>query len=91
MGLFSRMKKYDGVIGKFEYDSKQFRLAGGKEFAILFYIGMETDGVKICDRMFEGSWIKEPPVFPDSVVSKVDALKNCYYMRGYEGPFPDEE
>ena len=48
------------------------------------------DGVKICDRMFDLSKITEPPVFPDSVESKVDATKNCWYMRGYDGPMPND-
>ena len=121
MSLFSGTKKYDGVIGKFEYDPKECRLAGTEMLANLFYVGKETDGskikipegiidcsrmfefssittppvipegVKICDRMFDGSQIQEPPVFPDSVESKVDATKNCYYMRGYDGPMPNDD
>ena len=75
MSLFSGTKKYDGVIGKFEYDPKEFRLAGTEMFANLFYVGKETDGSKIkipegiidCSRMFEFSSITTPPVIPEGV------------------------
>ena len=71
----SKMKKYDGAIGKFEYDPKQFKLAGTKMFANLFYIGHETDGSRIqipegitdCSRMFEYTQIETPPVIPEGV------------------------
>lgn len=122
MSLFGKeMKKYDGAIGKFEYDPKQFQILGDKQHAILRYVGKETRGeniqipegitdctrmfegsdietppvipesVKVCDRMFDLSKIKEPPVFPAGVTSKTDATKNCWYMKGYDGPMPNDE
>lgn len=71
----SKMKSYDGAIGKFEYDPKEFKLAGGKHYAMLLYVGKETDGSKIkipegikdCSRMFEYTDITVPPVIPDGV------------------------
>jgi hypothetical protein len=71
------IQKYNGELGKFEYDDTQFEICNGvvNGDIYLHYIGKETDGSKItipygiedANKMFKDTAIKTAPTIPDSV------------------------
>lgn len=80
------MKKYEGVLGKFQYDETKFEISYTEEKTeFLKYIGEEIDGRKIkipdgvtsLDYTFEGTAITSSPDMPDSVVSADYVCYNC--------------
>lgn len=80
------MKKYEGSLGKFEYDETMFEISHTEDKTeFLKYIGSEIDGKKIkipngvtkLDHTFEGTAIKTSPDMPDSVISADYECYNC--------------
>ena len=73
------LKKYEGILGNFQYDDTEFQL---KSNSYLRYIGTETDGSKIkipagvtnCSYMFQDcSSLLKAPEIPTGVT-------NCFAM-----------
>ena len=75
------MKHYEGSLGKFDYDEKQFRV----DDRVLHYIGKETDGSKVIIPIglnslawtFAKSNLVTPPVMPDGVTNCYNAFREC--------------
>jgi len=78
-------KKYEGPLGKFVYDTAEFKIIQGH----LHYIGAQTDGKRIkiphgitdCRYMFSDSDITIPPVIPKDVTNCIGMFKNCYTLK----------
>lgn len=75
------IRRYNGPIGSFSYDTSQFAMQKGH----LIYHGKETDGSKIkipqgvkdISNTFAGSKLVTPPVIPETVVSMNGAFMGC--------------
>ena len=74
------IKKYNGILGSFEYEDTEFKIIEKDEEICLHYIGKEPDGDKIkipegivdCNHMFfDCSILKKAPIIPESVISCV--------------------
>lgn len=78
-------RKYDGSLGRFEYDDTEFQVTDSGGATYLHYVGRETDGSKIrvpegivdANRMFMGTGITSAPRLPEGVVRADYAYMEC--------------
>ena len=92
------IQRYEGKLGKFEYDDTEFQYHTSEgtpealHFEFFHYIGSETDGSKIkipdgminCNKLFESNvHLETPPKIPEGVKNCDLMFHNCYSLKQF--------
>lgn len=83
--MFMARWHYEGDLGIFDYDDREFEFVDEDSEPYLAYVGEETDGskikipegIKVCNYMFMNSSIEIPPVIPKGVERCVSMFQDC--------------
>ncbi len=79
---------YDGSLGSFEYDTREYCIEYCEEFSYLHYCGEASRGIVLPEGLVDASrvfqdcyWVLEPPELPESVRRMDYAFENCFFLQ----------